>query len=88
MEPVVVAPERGPAPADQEMQAVRATGIPPTFQLPPDLVQVETSPGKIQQIRDNPPPEAEERFEGRARRPRPPDEPLPSEPLVQVETRQ
>ncbi len=89
MEPVVMAPpEREVVPEGKEAPSDRAARIPPTFELPADLVQVETSPGKVQQIQDNPPPAAEERFESRARRPRPPEEPLASEPLVQVETRQ
>jgi hypothetical protein len=58
----------------------------PHFELPPDLVQVETSPGRAQQAQADP-TSAEERFEGRGRRTTPPEEPVPSEPLVQVETR-
>ncbi len=89
MEPVVMAPpEREAVPEDKETLSDRAARIPPAFELPADLVQVETSPGKVQQIQDNPPPAAEERFESRARRPRSPEEPPPSEQLVQVETRQ
>ena len=58
-----------------------------TFVLPPDLVQIETSPDKVQQVQANAVP-ATEAAAPRPRRPRPSDEPLPSEPLVQVETRQ
>ena len=59
---------------------------PQTFALPPDLVQIETSPDKAQQVQANAVP-ATEAAAPRPRRPRPSDEPLPSEPLVQVETR-
>ena len=86
MEPMVMTPGEA-VPDDKEARSDRAARIPPTFELPADLVQVETSPGKVQHIQDNPPPAAEERFESRARRARPPEEPLPSEALVQVETR-
>ena len=57
-----------------------------TFALPPDLVQIETSPDKVQQVQASAVPAAEAAA-SRPRRPRPSDEPLPSEPLVQVETR-
>jgi len=59
---------------------------PQTFALPPDLVQIETSPDKVQQVQANA-VSATEAAAPRLRRPRPSDEPLPSEPLVQVETR-
>jgi hypothetical protein len=60
---------------------------PQTFALPPDLVQIETSPDKVQQVQANPVPATEAAAAPRQRRPRPSDEALPSEPLVQVETR-
>lgn len=78
---------REPAPQDKEARADRASRVPPSFQLPPDLVQVETSPDRAQQGQAEPAAAAEEGFESRARRPRPPEEQVPSEPLVQVETR-
>jgi hypothetical protein len=59
---------------------------PQTFALPPDLVQIETSPDRVQQVQANAVP-ATEAAAPKPRRPRPSDEPLPSEPLVQVETR-
>ena len=73
--------------ATEEAGTDRASRVPPTFDLPPDLVQVETSPGRLQQGQANPAPAAEERVESRTRRPRPPEEQVPTEPLVQVETR-
>ena len=84
---VMVAPERESAFTHSEAPSARAPRMLPTFELPVDLVQVETSPAKVQQIQDNPSQEGDERLENRGRRPRPPEEPLPSEPLVQVETR-
>ena len=57
-----------------------------TFALPPDLVQIETSPDKVQQVQAGA-VATTETGAPRPRRPRPSDEPLPSEPLVQVETR-
>ena len=57
-----------------------------TFALPPDLVQIETSPDKVQQVAASA-VATTETGAPRPRRPRPSDEPLPSEPLVQVETR-
>jgi hypothetical protein len=79
---------REPATEDKEAGTGRALRVPPTFDLPPDLVQVETTgPGSVQQGQANPAPAAEERVESRTRRPRPPDEQVPTEPLVQVETR-
>jgi hypothetical protein len=82
-----VLPEREAISEETETQSAKAMRTVPTFELPSDLIQVETSPGKRQPIQDNSPPEAAERFEGRARRPRPLEEPPTSEPLVQVETR-
>ena len=75
-----------PASQDTEARADGASRVGPSFELPPDLVQVETSPGRAQQAQDNLGP-GPERFESRARRPRPPEEQVPNEPLVQVETR-
>ena len=83
----VAAVQRGSMVEDKDAQSVHTTRITPPFVLPADLVQVETSPAKVQQIPADQPPEGEQRIESRGRRPRPPDEPLPSEPLVQVETR-
>jgi ribonuclease E len=79
------------APQDSEVQTYSTRGVGHPFELPPDLVQVETSlvqvetsPEKARQIEGHP---GDERFEGRPRRPRPTEESLPNEPLVQVETR-
>src|SRR5262249_18294069 len=56
-----------------------------SFALPPDMVQIETSPDKI---REGPIlPASSEIAPARPRRPRPSGETAPSEPLVQVETR-
>jgi ribonuclease E len=60
----------------------------PSFELPPDLIQVETAPGKAGQTVEAEPPAGLMQLGERPRRPRPPEEPIPSEPLVQVETRQ
>jgi ribonuclease E len=86
-EPQAAAGERYAAPQDKEARADEGSRGVPSFELPPDLVQVETSPGRAEQAQDNLVAAAEERFEGRARRLRPPEEQVPSEPLVQVETR-
>jgi hypothetical protein len=69
-------------PADAS--AYRARPAPQPFSLPPDMVQIETThPGYVAEE----PPAGEEMQARRPRRPRP--EPVaPSEPLVQVETRQ
>jgi ribonuclease E len=70
---------------DNETQTHPERRLAQAFELPPELIQVETSPEKVHQ--DNPAPEPGERFEDRPRRPRPAEEPMPNEPLVQVETR-
>jgi hypothetical protein len=70
---------------DNEAQTRPERRLAQPFELPPELIQVETSPEKVHQ--DNPAPEPGERFEGRPRRPRATEEPMPNEPLVQVETR-
>src|SRR5262249_23839574 len=59
----------------------------PRFELPPDLVQGETAPGKAGQTSEAEPPAASTPLGERPRRPRPPEESIPSEPLVQIETR-
>ena len=71
-----------------ETVAELPTRVSPRFELPPDLVQVETSAERAQQVQNDPgAAEGEGRIQGRARRTRPPEEQPPSEPLVQVETR-
>ena len=59
----------------------------PTFELPPDMIQVETAPGKADRAMEAERPAGMTQLGERPRRPRPPDEPVPSEPLVQIETR-
>lgn len=61
----------------------RAAATIPSFELPPDLIQVETAPGKAGQRMEAEPAQSGER----PRRPRAPEEPISSEPLVQIETR-
>jgi ribonuclease E len=61
----------------------------PTWQMPPielpsDLVLIETQPEKLAQVKDQP---AEESQAPKPRRTRPPEQPVPDEPLVQIETR-
>ncbi len=79
--------QREAAPRDEELWRYRAPKPAQGFELPPDLVQVETSREKVEQIPDNQVPPLGERLSERSRRPRPAEEPVPSEPLVQVETR-
>lgn len=69
---------------DEEPRTDRMSRGMPNFELPSDLVQVETSPDRAQDI---PSPAPEPRFESRPRRPRAPEEQVPTEALVQVETR-
>ncbi|HXX09963.1 MAG TPA: Rne/Rng family ribonuclease [Burkholderiales bacterium] len=60
----------------------------PTFELPPDMIQVETAPGKADQAMEAERPAELTQPGERPRRPRPPEEePIPTEPLVQIETR-
>ena len=59
----------------------------PSFELPPELIQVETAPGKAGQTLEAEPTAGLTQLGERPRRPRPPEEPIPSEPLVQIETR-
>lgn len=73
--------------APREAPPDRVSHVVTTFELPPDLVQVETSPGRTQDVQDDPARGAAGRVENRAPRPRPPEEQIASEPLVQVETR-
>jgi hypothetical protein len=61
----------------------------PTWQMPPielpsDLVLIETQPEKLAQVMDQP---AEVSQAPKPRRTRPPEQPVPDEPLVQIETR-
>jgi len=57
----------------------------PTFELPPDMIQVETAPGKADQAMEAERPAGLTELGERPRRPRPPeDEPIPTEPLVQI----
>jgi hypothetical protein len=74
-------------PAVEETLAERTAPLPPSFKLPPDLVQVETSADRVQRAQNDTNADNEGRIEGRPRRPKPTEEQLPSEPLVQVETR-
>ena len=59
----------------------------PSFELPPDLVQVETAPGRAAQGVEAEQAAGVTQIDERPRRPRPPEEPVASEPLVQIETR-
>jgi len=81
-----VVPRESPR-QEGEASTDRALRVTPTFALPSDLVQVETSPERAQQVQADTMSGGEERSESRGRRQRPPEEPAPSEPLVQVETR-
>jgi ribonuclease E len=81
-----VVPRESPRP-EGEASTDRALRAAPSFALPSDLVQVETSPERAQQVQADTMSGGEERSESRGRRQRPPEEPVPSEPLVQVETR-
>jgi len=65
----------------------RAAATIPSFELPPDLIQVETAPGKAGQTMEAEPPAELTQPGERPRRPRAPEEPISSEPLVQIETR-
>jgi hypothetical protein len=58
-----------------------------TFELPSDLVQIETSPDKVESVEADSTAGPEEKLAGRPRRTRVAADPMPSEPLVQVETR-
>jgi hypothetical protein len=84
-DPVTLVPHPEPSPREEtpSYQAAKPT----SFELPPDLIQVETTREKIGQIPDNQAPQMGERLGERPRRPRAPEEPAPNEPLVQVETR-
>jgi hypothetical protein len=86
-----VEPSAGAAPATssakEERADVSAYRTPPAlqpFSLPPDLVQIETTHSAYA-AQETPP--GEEPQERRPRRPRP-EPAAPSEPLVQIETRQ
>ena len=81
-----VVPRESPQ-QDGEASTDRALRVAPSFALPSDLVQVETSPERAQQVQTDTASGGEERSESRGRRHRPAEEPVPSEPLVQVETR-
>ena len=83
----VPSPQPEATPRDEEMRNYPAPQLAQSYQLPSDLIQVETSPEKVEQIADNQATAPGERLSERPRRPRPPDEPASSEPLVQVETR-
>jgi hypothetical protein len=95
----LVYPERSAAPerpvgiagtAAQEPPAEPApdTRLPswqmPPIELPSDLVLIETQPEKLAQVKDQP---AEAIQAPKPRRMRPPEQPVPDEPLVQIETR-
>jgi ribonuclease E len=69
---------------DEEPRTDPVSRVMRNFDLPSDLVQVETTPDRAQDI---PSPAPEPRFESRPRRPRASEEQVPAEPLVQVETR-
>ncbi|HTS51995.1 MAG TPA: Rne/Rng family ribonuclease, partial [Burkholderiales bacterium] len=84
-DPDMPSPPRETVPQEEELQTPRAPKL--SFQLPPELIQVETSPEKAQQLPHNPTAALVERLGGRPRRPTQPEEPVQSEPLVQVETR-
>jgi ribonuclease E len=86
-DPATLAAQRETAPQDEEMRSYRAPKLTQGFELPPDLIQVETSPEKVGQIPDKQVSPMGERLGERPRRPKQPEEPVPSEPLVQVETR-
>ena len=81
--PVHLEPEQRVA----EVDISPAAPTMPSFELPPDLIQVETAPGKADQGAEAEPPAELTQLRERPRRPRAPDEPIASEPLVQIETR-
>ena len=86
-------PDTAPAPLEPAHHVAQVDISPvappiPTFEQPPDMIQVETAPGKADQAMEAERPAGLTELGERPRRPRPPeDEPIPTEPLVQIETR-
>ena len=85
MSAAVVAREATPTLAEAAAPSHRARPAPQPFPLPPDLVQVETA--NREYVAQEPPSGEEGLTRRPPRRPRPEPE-TPSEPLVQIETRQ